>query len=131
MKNILDEREKTHGPFVTVAAKAQQIKDAIRGGKTWAEMDDIQRESLEMIASKIGRILAGNHDEVDHWRDIAGYAELVVRELDRINAYIVGGHDPTPRPGAYSPATPAPAPAASVWPLTPEEEGVLAEVLRR
>ncbi|MEN9905775.1 MAG: Brucella phage Pr [Pseudomonadota bacterium] len=122
MTSIIDERETTHGPFMTTAAKAQQIKDALRGGVNWDMMDDIQREALEMIASKIGRILAGNHDEIDHWRDIAGYAELVVRELDRLNAYIAGGRDPTPRPGACSPATPAPAPAASVWPMTPEEE---------
>ena len=122
MTSIIDEREKTHGPFLVVAGKAQQIKDAMRGGVNWDMMDDIQREALEMIASKIGRILAGNHDEVDHWRDIAGYAELAVRELDRINAYIAGGRDPTPRPGACSPETPAPAPAASVWPMTPEEE---------
>lgn len=85
MNSIINEREKTHGPFVTVAAKAQQLKDMIQGGKNWDEMDDVQRESLQMIASKIARILAGNHDEVDHWRDISGYAELVVRELDRIN----------------------------------------------
>ena len=122
MTSIIDEREKTHGPFLVVAGKAQQIKDAMRGGANWDMMDDIQREALEMIASKIGRILAGNHNEVDHWRDIAGYAELAVRELDRLTAYIDGGRDPTPRPGACSPETPAPAPAASVWPMTPEEE---------
>ena len=120
--SIIDEREKTHGPFMTVASKAQQIKDAMQGGKNWEELDDIQREALQMIASKIGRILAGNHDEVDHWRDVAGYAELVVRELDRLNAYIAGGSGPTPRPAGYSPATPAPSRAASVWPMSPEEE---------
>ena len=130
MTSIIDEREKTHGPFMTTAAKAQQIKDAMRGGANWEVLDDIQREALEMIASKIGRILAGNHDEIDHWRDIAGYAELVVRELDRLNAYIAGGRDPTPRPGECNPATPAPAPAASVWPMTPEEEEQAAARLR-
>jgi hypothetical protein len=33
-------------------------------------------ESLEMIAHKIGRILAGNENFHDHWDDIAGYAKL-------------------------------------------------------
>ena len=130
MKNILDEREKTHGPFMTVAAKAQHLKDTIRGGKTWAEMDDIQREALEMIASKIGRILAGNYDEIDHWRDIAGYAELVVRELDRLNAYIAGGSDPTPRPAERSPETISLGPVTFVWPMSPEEEEREAEQRR-
>ena len=122
MTDILAERQKTHGDFYDVAMMAQELKDAMRRGKTWGSLDDTEREALQMIASKIGRILAGNHDEVDHWRDIAGYAELAVRELDRLTAYISGGHDPTPRPGACSPETPAPAPAASVWPMTPEEE---------
>ncbi len=113
MNDILDEREKTHGPFTVVAAKAQHLKDTMRGGANWDAMDDIQREALEMIASKIGRILAGNHDEVDHWRDIAGYAELAVRELDRLTAYISGGCDPTGRHEAGIRAKPVPAQAAS------------------
>lgn len=33
-------------------------------------------EALEMICTKIARILAGNARESDHWSDIAGYAEL-------------------------------------------------------
>lgn len=122
MSDILDERQKTHGSFMANAAKAQQLKDAIHGGNNWAELDDIQREALDMIASKIARILSGNHDEIDHWRDIAGYAELVMRELDRLNAYIAGDDGPIPRPGGCNPATPVPSPASSVWPITPEEE---------
>lgn len=120
MNSIINEREKTHGPFVTVAAKAQQLKDMIQGGKNWEEMDDVQREALQMIASKIARILAGNYDEVDHWRDISGYAELVVRELDRLNAYIASGDSPTRRHGAHSPETPPLAPVSCVW---QDEEG--------
>jgi hypothetical protein len=38
-------------------------------------MDD-QRETLDMIAHKIGRILAGDPNVEDHWKDIAGYATL-------------------------------------------------------
>jgi hypothetical protein len=37
---------------------------------------------LEMIAHKIARILSGDPNHRDHWEDIAGYAELVVREID-------------------------------------------------
>ena len=130
MSDLLDEREKTHGPFMTVACKAQQIKDAVQGGKNWRELDDMQREALQMIASKIARILEGNHDEVDHWRDVAGYAELVVRELDRLNAYIAGGSDPTPRPVERSPETISLGPVTFVWPMSPEEEEREAEQRR-
>lgn len=95
MSDLLDEREKTHGAFMAVACKAQQIKDAMQGGKNWDELDDMQREALQMIASKIARILAGDHNEIDHWRDISGYSELVVRDLARINAYIAECNAPT------------------------------------
>ena len=111
--SIIDEREKTHGPFMTVASKAQQIKDAMQGGKNWEELDDIQREALQMIASKIGRILAGNPHDVDHWRDIAGYARLIEMAL---SAYSASERDPTRRRGACSPETPSPAQPSCVWP---------------
>ena len=110
--NLLTEREKTHGPFMTTAAKAQQLKDAMQGGKNWAELDDIQREALQMIASKIARILSGNWDEIDHWKDIAGYANLVVQEIARLNSYIVFGMGPTHHPDEHSPDTPSPDPAS-------------------
>jgi hypothetical protein len=41
-----------------------------------------QREALDMIQHKIGRILAGNPNHHDHWHDIAGYATLVANELE-------------------------------------------------
>jgi len=116
MNNILKEREKTHGSFLATASKAQQLKDAMRGAKNWEELDDMQREALQMIASKIARILEGCHDEVDHWRDVAGYAELIVRELDRLNAYIASEPDPTPRPAERSPETISLGPVTCVWP---------------
>ena len=56
MTDILAERQKTHGDFYDVARMAQELKDAMRRGKTWGSLDDIEREALQMIASKIGRI---------------------------------------------------------------------------
>lgn len=119
MSDILDEREKTHGDYYRVAMMAQELKDAMRRGKNWKTLDDTQRETLEMIASKIGRILSGNPHEVDHWRDIVGYAALIERWLISCTA---SGGGPTRRPAASNPATPAPSPVSSVWPLTPQEE---------
>lgn len=43
-----------------------------------------QREAMEMIVHKIGRIIHGNPHEADHWRDIAGYALLAVREIETL-----------------------------------------------
>lgn len=119
MTDILDERQKTHGDFDLTAMIAQELKDALRRGKNWKTLDDTEREALEMIASKIGRILSGNPHEVDHWRDIAGYAQLIERWLTSCTA---SGDGPTPRHDGCSPATPAPSQVASVWPETQEEK---------
>ena len=35
-----------------------------------------------MIAHKLGRICAGDPDFPDHYKDIAGYATLVAKELE-------------------------------------------------
>lgn len=94
--SIIDERQKTHGDYYRVAGTAQELKDVLRRGKNWKTLDDTQRETLEMIASKIGRILSGNPHEVDHWRDIAGYAALIERWL---TSCIASECDPTRRHG--------------------------------
>ena len=39
------------------------------------------RESLEMLAHKVARILNGNPDYVDSWHDVSGYATLVEKRL--------------------------------------------------
>jgi hypothetical protein len=82
---ILAEREKTHGRFADHARITQCLKAAMREPGKWDYMSCAQREALEMIQHKIGRILSGNPNERDHWADIAGYAELVVREIDKMN----------------------------------------------
>ena len=81
---ILSERGKTHGDYSDHVAATWYIKEAYRNfyprNATTAPFDNLtyeQRESLDMIAHKIGRILAGDPDFRDHWDDIAGYAKLV------------------------------------------------------
>jgi hypothetical protein len=80
----LDARAENYGKFKEGAALMQSIKRAMsehaaRHGKTFA---DDQWEALEMIVHKIGRIVNGNPDVVDHWVDIAGYATLIVDRLE-------------------------------------------------
>jgi len=75
-KELLTERNKTHGPYELHAAITQRIKN-IMYEQGWINLTPSQRESLDMIAHKIGRILAGDPDFRDHWDDIAGYAKLV------------------------------------------------------
>lgn len=82
IKNLLAERAKTHGDFSDHARITQQLKDTMRVGLGWGRLNYMQRESLEMTAHKIGRILAGDPDHLDHWRDIEGYNRLVADWLE-------------------------------------------------
>ena len=79
---LLAEREKTHGPFVLHAHIAQNLKEVMRAQTSFRRLLDPHAEALDMIAHKIGRILAGDPNHEDHWRDIAGYATLVAKELE-------------------------------------------------
>lgn len=78
---LLEERGKTHGDFADHAAVTYAIKDAITSLGNADRLSVIQREALDMIAHKIGRIVAGNPNHQDHWDDIAGYARLVSQRL--------------------------------------------------
>ena len=78
---IIKERGKTHGNFRDQAYCAQSLKSVIKESPNYDRMSDVQKEALDMILHKIGRILAGNPDYKDHWVDIEGYANLISRNL--------------------------------------------------
>lgn len=80
-EQILDERGKRYGKFTGHAFLTQELKRVMKLCKNWGEMQDDQREALEMIAHKIGRILNGDPNYDDSWADIAGYAQLVANRL--------------------------------------------------
>ncbi len=77
---VLNTRATTYGSFEDVAEFAQEMKNAIRMCNN-PELDDDQIEALDMIASKIARIVNGDPNYVDSWIDIAGYATLVADRL--------------------------------------------------
>jgi hypothetical protein len=83
-EDVIATREKTHGPYSKTAGIAQKLKEVMYtyGEEALPAMSPEQLESLDMICSKLARILSGNADEPDHWKDIAGYAELVVKNLE-------------------------------------------------
>ena len=81
INTLLADRATTHGDFTDVSRVAQDIKSIMTSSKGWPKLRSAQRGSLEVIATKIGRILGGDPTHKDHWDDIAGYAELVAREL--------------------------------------------------
>lgn len=78
---LLAERKKQYGEYHQVAACAQQLKRTLRKFIDFDALRNTQAESLDMICNKLAR-LQGDADLVDTWRDIAGYAQLVVNELE-------------------------------------------------
>jgi hypothetical protein len=90
--NLLNEREKTHGDYSLVAAVSQALKSALRLGP-YDELPSVHRESLEMICVKMARIVCGNHYEYDHPTDIAGYANLIIK-----NCVVPPGSSPIQEP---------------------------------
>ena len=81
----LQERGDRYGPFDGHARITQSLKDCMSGKyqvTNWDVLKPEQKEALEMIAHKIGRILNGDPNYDDNWRDIAGYAQLIVNQLE-------------------------------------------------
>lgn len=75
---LLAERGKTNGNYADLAVTAQNIKSVVVNAPGYEKLNAVQRESLDLIATKIARILSGDPDHADHWDDIAGYARLPV-----------------------------------------------------
>lgn len=72
----IKERGSNYGQWADNARGIQQIKHTFQVQQGWVNLHSYQKEALEMMAVKIGRILAGNPDHADSWHDIAGYAIL-------------------------------------------------------
>lgn len=75
-------RGKTHGAWVDNAGVAQELKGVLRRAaharreRGQPDLTERQKESLEMICHKMGRIMAGDASFPDHWDDIGGYAKI-------------------------------------------------------
>lgn len=84
---LTQERGTTHGAFSDHARYTRQIKSVMnrarfeRNERGQPYLDDQQIEALDMIAHKIGRILAGDPSFQDHWDDIAGYAHIANKQF--------------------------------------------------
>ena len=81
VNDTLEQRGTRYGRFDGHAAIAQELKKVMRATPKWEQCTYDQRDALEMVAHKIGRILNGDPDYDDSWRDIAGYTMLVCNRL--------------------------------------------------
>lgn len=82
VEQLITERGSRYGKFKDGAEIMQELKDVMREVDGWHNLTPSQREALDMIQHKIGRILNGDPTYDDSWKDIAGYATLIVNELN-------------------------------------------------
>jgi hypothetical protein len=76
VQSTLSERGKTHGDFIQNGIFMQELKAKFRSYYGWDNLAPYQKEAIDMICHKLGRIMCGNPNMSDHWHDIAGYATL-------------------------------------------------------
>lgn len=84
VNDILEQRGSRYGEFKTHADITQTLK-AVANTYLLSlnkRLNPSQHESLDMIFHKIGRIINGDPNYADSWVDIAGYAQLVVNQLE-------------------------------------------------
>jgi len=87
-QDTLKARQSRYGEFTDNARIAQTLKDTMRlstsendGDGGWHTLSPDQKEALDMIQTKISRILTGVADYSDNWHDIQGFAKLVENRL--------------------------------------------------
>jgi uncharacterized protein YdhG (YjbR/CyaY superfamily) len=80
---VLDTRAEQYGSFMQSADTVIRIKGIMHNAVARNEVHlyPDQLQALDMIATKISRIVNGNPNHTDSWTDIAGYATLVADRL--------------------------------------------------
>lgn len=82
--NVVDERAVTYGKFEELAEVSQRFKDSLHyfliTRNKYLAPD--QQEAMELIFHKFARVVNGDPDHIDNWKDIAGYATLVADRLE-------------------------------------------------
>lgn len=80
---ILAERKATHGSFSDNARISQALKRMLHAEPTWLALTEIQKEAIDMFCLKLSRIMSGQAATKDHWDDLAGYAILASKEIEK------------------------------------------------
>lgn len=85
LEDTLKERGEKYGNWKEQAGVTHFI---VRGLNFYGDLDEMapyQEQALRQIAHKLARIVHGDSNYIDSWKDVAGYALLVVQHLERIN----------------------------------------------
>jgi len=76
----LNERQSQYGDFENVAEMTQGLL-FVMGQYGYESMPDMHKEAIHMICSKMARIVNGDHNHLDSWHDIGGYAKLIENNI--------------------------------------------------
>jgi hypothetical protein len=76
---LLEERGKAYGSYHELSKTAQALKDVFRSKDDWLYLLPEERESIDLICTKLARLLHGGGDKSDTLHDIAGYARLAAK----------------------------------------------------
>lgn len=95
IEKTLAERGARYGDFTHNAEIAIGLFDAMTDLGGWKNLTSDKKIALINIQQKISRIIAGDPDHTDGWRDIQGYAKLAE---DRCKVEVIGV--PSPQPDA-------------------------------
>lgn len=80
---ILSERGLRYGNFLRQSQITADLKGILRAYCNWEnDLAPDQREALEFFCVKCARIINGDPNFADNWRDIEGYARLVANRLE-------------------------------------------------
>jgi len=74
--NTLAERGSRYGDFTDHALIVQELMGVLDRAPKWPLLTPVKRQALTVIMDKVARILNGDPDYRDNWRDIQGYAKL-------------------------------------------------------
>jgi hypothetical protein len=77
-KLTTEDRNLTHGDPIAQFETAQQLKDELARGPHWIDLNAVEREAVEMICTKLSRMVHGKPSHSDHLLDIIGYAAIAV-----------------------------------------------------
>lgn len=76
VEDLIRARDNSHGNYKDNSELFMSFVDALQDSPNFRELPSTRRKALILIASKMSRIVAGDHSFSDHWDDIIGYAKL-------------------------------------------------------
>lgn len=86
IEDILNDRGSRYGDFETQSETAQAIRRAFKASPNWEFLPAYAREGLDLVATKISRMLCGDPLYLDNVVDILGYMTLVKTEMEKEHA---------------------------------------------